>query len=82
MTGSDRDGLDRAGVAAARSCACSWPLAWVPGRVAVSSSLGVCEGGRLELRLFFGVCFSMNTAISSSNSISRAWNRAWLSAVI
>jgi hypothetical protein len=28
------------------------PLDWVPGWEAVSSSLGVCEGGRLALRLF------------------------------
>ena len=40
------------------------------------SSSGVWEEGRLELALPFGVVFSMNTAISSLNSVSRAWNRA------
>ena len=56
-----------------------WPWVLRPGRVAVSSSFSVCDGGRLELRLFLGVCFSMNTAISSSNSASRAWNKTLLS---
>ena len=32
--------------------------------------------------LLLGVCFSMNTAINTSNSISRASNRARLSALI
>ena len=36
----------------------------------------------LELVLSFWVRFSMNTAISTSNSISMAWNRARLSAAI
>ena len=34
------------------------------------------------MALLLGVCFSMNTAINSSNSISRASNRARLSALI
>ena len=53
------------------------PLA--TGRVRAVASLGLCEAGRLELALLFGVCFSMNTAISGSNSISRASNWARLS---
>ena len=56
------------------------PLA--PGRERAVASLGLCEAGRLELALLLGVCFSMNTAISSSNSISRASTRARLSALI
>jgi len=56
-------------------------LARVAGWEVLCSSLLVCEGGRLELLLLLGVCFSMNTAISSSNSISRAWTKAWISAV-
>ena len=56
------------------------PLA--PARVRAVASLGLCEAGRLELALLFGVCFSMNTAISSSNSISRASNRVRLSGLI
>lgn len=35
----------------------------------------------MELRLLFGVCFSMNTAMSSSNNINKAQNRAWVSPV-
>ena len=34
------------------------------------------------MALLLGVCFSMNTAINTSNSISRASNRARLSALI
>ena len=34
------------------------------------------------MALLFGVCFSMNTAISTLNSISRASNSARLSALI
>ncbi|WP_293650482.1 hypothetical protein, partial [Thiolapillus sp.] len=37
------------------------------------SSLGVCDDGLLELALFFGVRFSMNTTISTSNNMSMAW---------
>ena len=56
------------------------PLA--PGRERAVASFGLCEAGRLELAGLFAVCFSMNTAISSSNSISRASTRARLSALI
>ena len=56
------------------------PLPLAPGRAVASS--GLCEAGRLELALLFGVCFSMNTAISTLNSISRASNSARLSALI
>jgi len=58
------------------------PLRWVPGRVIAVSSFGVCEAGLLELVLLFGVFFSMNTAMSTFSSISRASTRARLSAVI
>ncbi len=44
--------------------------------------MGVCDDGLLELALFFGVRFSMNTTISTSNNMSMAWNRARLSAAI
>lgn len=35
----------------------------------------------MELRLLFGVCFSMNTTMSSSNNINKAQNSAWVSPV-
>ena len=57
------------------------PLPWAPGRRAVSSA-PVCELGRPELRELFGVFFSRNTAINSSNSINSASNRARPSGLI
>ena len=56
------------------------PLA--PGRERAVASFALCEAGRLELAELFAVCFSMNTAISSSNSTSRASTSARLCALI
>ena len=76
------DALAGAGVGAAFSRSMRGPLPLAPGRVRAVSSLGLREAGRLELMLLLGVCFSMNTAINTLNSISRASNRARLSALI
>ena len=69
-------------VLAQRLSPSTFPLPLAPARVRAVSSLAVCEGGLLELVLSFPVCFSMNTAMSNSNSISSASNRARLSADI
>ena len=74
--------LSRVRVLAQRSSFDAGPLPLAPGRVRAVSSLGLREAGRLELMLLLGVCFSMNTAISTLNSISRASTRARLSAFI
>ena len=58
------------------------PLPLAPGRARAVSSASVWELGRPEFVEPFGVPFSMNTAISSSNSISRASNRARASSPI
>ena len=65
-----------------RASFCVTPLPLPPGRVAAVSSLPVCEGGILELRLPLAVVFSMKIAIGTSNSISRALNSARVSADI
>ena len=65
-----------------RTSFCCTPLLLPPARVAAVSSLLVCEGGRLELRLSLPVVFSMKIAISTSNSISKALNSARVSADI
>ena len=55
---------------------CAGPLALAPARASAVSSSPVREDGRLELALPLGVVFSINTAISTANSASRASNRA------
>ena len=79
LTG-ERSTLSTVRVLPERDSVSSLPLPWVPGRVSAVLSFWVCEEGLLELVLFFGVFFSMNTAISTCSSISRASNRARLSA--
>ncbi len=58
------------------------PLPLAPGRPRALPSDPACEPGRPELREFFGVSFSMNTAISTCKSISRASTGARPSALI
>ncbi len=74
--------LDGAGMGGTRVSLSTLPLPWVPARVSAVPSCGVCEAGLLELVLFCGVFLSMNTAISTFRSISRASIKALLSAVI
>ncbi len=69
-------------VLAQRTSSWEGPRPLAPGRARAVSSCGLLDAGRLELALLFGVCFSMNTAISNLNSISRASTRARLSALI
>ena len=71
----------RVRVLAQRSPLDEGPLPLAPGRVR-AVSVGALRGGEAGVGLLLGVCFSMNTAINSSNSISRASNRARLSALI
>ncbi len=56
-------------VFAARASFDAGPLPLAPGRERAVASSRLCEAGRLELAELFGVCFSMNTAINSSNPV-------------
>ena len=74
--------LDDQSVGAVPSGAGLGPLALAPGRRRAVPSGSAWELGSPELREPFGVRLSMNTAISSCRSVSRASTRARLSGLI